>query len=513
MKQITWDDFNYKNRNKTGSFENMCRTLFLRSIKKSGNDYQYNYNQAGLEIEPILASIDGEEKWVGAQCKYFSTENNTSQYGQILDSVELAIKKYKDRLDYIYIFANSTLQPICTDEEIENAKKKSARIKLGIINRQKIKLIWFQQDNILDLVQETKNNDLCRMYFSDEREADWVKNGISIDEKTFLNSTEFFNLKLNNITIADLYHTIFENKMNLLLGSAGTGKSILMKKMYSNMSDDFLKNETNGAHLPILIKLRECINGNLESLLRQRLSDYNLNNTETNCDYIYFFDGLDEVSHHNIGSVVSQIINLMKMSSSKSIVISSRTDSNNLAYLHQFVKCSEHKINALAYEDIEIIFSAKGIQSKLNKLKLMKQSNAKILDDIADIFSVDLLWNIIDEVDTSITKIEIIERYVNYWLNNYAKMAELSLLEPKNNSIIEICTEISYSMQLKLQLGIKLSTIQEIVMNLTGMTNAEDINDIVNALVDLFFEISHNNTAIMLSYKHRRFHEYFLYKK
>ena len=514
MKQITWDDFNYKNRNKTGSFENLCRTLFLRSIKKSGNDYQYNYNQAGLEIEPVLTSIDGKEKWVGVQCKYFSTENNTSQYNQILDSVELAIKKYKGKLDYIYIYVNSILQPICTDDEIAKAKKRSARIKLAIINRKTVQLVWHQQDNILDLVQEANNSDLRRIYFSGERETDWIKNGISIDEKTFLNSTEFFNLKLNNIAITDLYPTIFENKVNLLLGPAGTGKSILIKKMYSNVSDEFLKNEADKyVPLPILIKLRECINGNLESLLRQRLSDYNLNNTEPTCNYIYFFDGLDEVSHHNIGSVVNQIIYLMKMPSAKSIVISSRTDSNNLAYLHQFVKCNEYKIDALIYDDIETVFTNKGEQNKIEKLKQMNQANAKILEDITDIFSVDLLWNIIDKVDINITKIEIIERFINYCLSNYSKIVTLPLLEPKKVSIIELCTEISYSMQTKLHLSLKLSTVQKIVMNFTGTTNAGDINEIVNALIDLFFENSHNDSEEMLSYKHRRFHEYFLYKK
>lgn len=514
MKQITWDDFNYKNKNKTGSFENLCRVLFLRSIKHSGNDYQYNYNQAGLEIEPILTSINGKEKWVGAQCKYFSTENNTSQYNQILKSVELAIEKYKGRLDYIYIYVNSTLQPICTDNEIAKAKKKSARIKLAIIDRKTVKLVWLQQDNILDLVQETNNSDLFRIYFSDEREIDWIKNGISIDEKTFLNSTEFFNLKLNNIVITDLYPTIFENKVNLLLGPAGTGKSILIKKMYSNISDEFLKNKIDkDAHLPILIKLKECVNGNLESLLRQRLSDYSLNNTEPTCNYIYFFDGLDEVSHHNIGSVINQIIYLTRMPSTKSILISSRTDSNNLACLHQFVQCYKYKIDALTYDDIETIFSNKGEQSKLEKLKQLNHSNAKILKDITDIFSVDLLWNIIDKADINITKIEIIEQFIDYCFSNYSKIAVVPLLDPKRKSIIELCTEISYSMQTKLHLSLDLSTVQKIVVNFTGTTNAGDINEIVNTLIDLFFENSHSDTGEVLSYKHRRFHEYFLYKK
>lgn len=375
-------------------------------------------------------------------------------------------------------------------------------------------MIWIQQDNILDLVQEPNNSDLCRIYFSDEREMDWIKNSISIDEKTFLNSKQFFNLKLNGSVITDLYPTIFKNKVNLLLGSAGTGKSVLIKKMYSNISDEFLKNKNiEDDSFPILIKLRECLNGNLESLLRQRLSDYNLNNTETNCNYIYFFDGLDEVSHHNIGSIIHQITYLMKKPSTKSIIISSRTDSNNVAYLHQFINCNEYKINALTYDDIETVFFNKGKQSKLEKLKQLKESNANILNDIIDIFSVDLLWNIIDKADINITKIEIIEQFINYCFSNYSKIAALPLLEPQKKSLIELCTEISYNMQKKLYLSIELSTVQKIVMDFTGVTNAGDINEIVNALTDLFFEDSQSETEKMISYKHRRFHEFFLYKK
>lgn len=49
----------------------------------------------------------------------------------------------------------------------------------------------------------------------------------------------------------------------------------------------------------------------------------------------------------------------MNTPSAKSIVISSRTNSNNLAYLHQFVHCCEYKIDALTYDDIETVFLAR----------------------------------------------------------------------------------------------------------------------------------------------------------
>lgn len=513
MRQVTWDQFNYKNENKTNSFEDMCRTLFLRSTKKSGYDFQYNYNQAGLEFEPVSVNIDGQEKWIGVQCKYFTTENSSTQYGEIYKSIKTAIDYYNN-LDYIYIYANSQLKPICKEEEINNKKKKSARIELDRISCNKVKLIWIQKDNILELMKMPKNDDLRRMYFSEEREDDWIKEGISINEKTFLNSSDFFNLKLDDINITELYHKITEYKVNLLLGLAGTGKTMLIKKMYSDLSDVFLEKASGGiseAYLPVLIKLRECINGDLESLLRKRLSDYNINNTEKDCVYIYFFDGLDEVSYNFIGNIVNAIINLKRIQTTKAIVITSRTDTNNLLYLNQHLECKSYRINSLTYADIESIFSLRGLTSKKDKLENMKYYNAEILKDITDIFSVDLLWNIIEDIDNHITKIEIIEYYVNYWISNYSKMIELPLLEPKINSIKEICKEISFCMQKDLLLGIELATVQEIVKKITESSNVQDINNIVHALMDLFFEESANYYSKVISYKHRRFHEYFLY--
>lgn len=514
MKQLTWDSFNYINRNKTGAFENLCRVLFLRTIKRTGSDYQYNYNQAGLEIEPILVKLGDEEKWVGAQCKYFVTENTSSQYKQILDSIELAIKKYKGRLDCIYIYANTTLKPFCTDEEMAKTKKETPRIKLTKINRDIVKLVWIQQDNILDLVQDKKNVDLCRRYFSEEREEDWIKRGVSEEERTFLNSSELFDLKINNTPISNISSSIYENKVNLILGYAGTGKSILMKKLYLNVSEEFEINEADSlSPIPVLVKLRECVEGNLESLLRQRLRDYNLNNTDMSCRFIYFFDGLDEVSYHFVGNIINQIVNLKKSNSTKSIVIASRSDSNNLAYLYQFVKCMEYKINPLTYGDIETVFASKGENRKLEKLKNLNKVNAKILTDITDIFSIDLLWNIVDQMDVKNTKIEIIEKYVEHCLYNYRKLVVLPVLEPKSKMIISLCTEISYVMQKNLLLSVDLSIVQTLIKECMGVENAVEINEIVNMLMDLFFESSRSDFVCTISFKHRRLHEYFLYRK
>ena len=170
MKYITWDNFNYKNRNKTGAFEDLCRTLFLREFKKGGHDFQYNYDQAGLEIEPVPIVEDQKEILIGIQCKYFSSGTNSAKYKQIFDSVCKAKKLYKG-LKKVYIYTNDNLKAICNELEIKDLSKKSARIKLCRINNNDFKLIWILPDNILELVKEHRNNDLKRMYFSNEREV------------------------------------------------------------------------------------------------------------------------------------------------------------------------------------------------------------------------------------------------------------------------------------------------------------------------------------------------------
>lgn len=509
MRDITWDDFNYKNRNRTGAFEDLCRTLFLRKFKKGGYDFQYNYDQAGLEIEPVPFVEEGEDILIGIQCKYFSSGTSSSKYKQIFDSISKAKNLYKE-LKKVYIYTNENLKPICDEEETNDPTKKSERIKLARINGNDFKIIWMLPDNILELIKDSKNNDLKRMYFSNERELDWISNSISIEEKTFLNSDEFLDLRLNNISINDLKDKISKDSIKLILGSAGTGKSMIVKKLVSDFSDEFLEKTKN--FIPVLIKLRECTTGDIESLIRQRLYDYNLNNTEEEQSFIYFFDGLDEVSHHIIGNVISYIQSLKNKSTTKGIVISSRTDSNNVSYAHQIINTENYKIDLLKYEDIRKFFIIKGDTTKLTKLDELKSCDASILKEINDIFSVNLLWNIISDINIKTSKIDIIELTVNHWIKGYSKLALLPLIEPKKQAIFKICTEISFKMQMNLVLGIKLKTIQEIVKDVTGTIDVLYINTIVDALIDLFFERAESNEEI-ISYKHRRFHEYFLYKK
>ena len=514
--RANWDDFNRKNRDKTKAFEDMCRILFLRKYKLSSYDYDYNYNQAGLEFEPIYDVKS--EKWCGAQCKFFSDEANSTKYKQIFKSLKKAFDYYKGKLDIVIIYTNAQLEHICTEEEIAS-DTKSIRVSLvREARKHNVDLIWMQADNIRDALGESANRDLLSLYFCDSRETEFYNSDITVVEKTFFTSKEFVDLGIkDNFKLSNFKEEIFENKISLLLGVAGTGKTLAMKKLYMDFSDDFYikyhEKETNDqdVYLPVLIRLRECVNGNLESLIRERLKDYGLNFSESIYKYIYLLDGLDELSYIHLDKVVQFIERISCKEEVKSIVISSRIDSNNLSYVYQKLKCKSYEIEKLTRHDIKDYFDKKSDEKKNKYLEELESSD--LLDSVDDIFSLTLLWNNIEKIDNKTGKIQFIELSIQHWLQTYSKYAQLPVLEPKEKQILSICKETAYEMQKKMLLSLKLSEIQQIVSGYFALVDAIAINNIIVTLTDLFFEKSHSSEDVMLAFRHRRFQEYFLYLK
>lgn len=516
MIRANWDDFNKRNKDKTKAFEDMCRVLFLRKNKKTSYDYSYNMNEAGLEFQPVYNEVD--KKWYGAQCKYFTSGSNQSKYDQIYKSLSKAFSIFKGKLDVVYIYTNAELKPTCTADEI-NSTSKTSRIKIARESKaQNIEIKWIQSDNILDTIHEESNLDLYKIYFSDSREDDFIQDGITIEENTFLQSNEFINLKFKNgQSLKDLPNDILSNKFNLILGNAGTGKSIGMKYLYRELLtqyNKYYKGElewNENIYIPVFIKLRECVNGNLEELIRERFKDYGLNHIDKINKYFYFFDGLDEISYYDISKITDFIRGLSEKNNIKGIIVSSRSNSNNLSYFRQEVSWKEYKFENLQSIDIMNYFQVKGDLKKQEKLELLSQYN--IINQIDDIFSVNLLWENIDNIDENTSKIDIIELAVRHWINKSININLLPLLTPKIEKIYFICEEISYLMQRNMSLYISINKIQKLLKEKFNLISPNDINMVIEIVIDLFFEYSGNNKYESISFKHRRFQEFFLYKK
>ncbi|WP_042166791.1 hypothetical protein [Paenibacillus gorillae] len=291
MISINWNKFNIKNPDKQDAFERMCRHLFMRKFKVSGYDFTANYNQAGLETEPINSG----DKYYGFQCKYSTSHNSTSFYDQVHGSLEKAFNLYKGRLNEIYIYTNLDIKPECTDQELANTNLKSSRVMIQRNAREhNVTLRWIKEENFSELLNEVGNLDIYRLYFSSQNEIAFIDSSISVEERTFLKSTSFLELTINGDELSRSQGEILSNKMSILLGHAGTGKTEIIKKLFLYCSEKFLESyyETLSATaepIPVFIRLRECVMGDIESLIRYRLQDYFISYGETDQKFIYFF--------------------------------------------------------------------------------------------------------------------------------------------------------------------------------------------------------------------------------
>lgn len=518
MYTVNWDKFNVKNPDKQNAFERMCRHLFMRKFKISGYDFTANYNQAGLETEPI--KFDG--KHYGFQCKYSTNHNSTSFYKQVYDSLDKAFKIYKDNLNEVYIYTNLDIKPECTKEELADQKLTTDRVKIQRMAKElNIALTWIKEENFSELLNEIGNLDIYRLYFSAQNEVAFMDSNISIEDRTFLKSDSFLELQINGKGFKEIQDVILDNKISAVIGGAGTGKTEIMKKMYLHCSEKFLENYSKSANIeseaipiPIFIRLRECLQGDLENLIRFRLQDYNISLVDAGQKFSYFFDGLDEVSINDVVKIITTVKAIIGKENTKSVVISSRNSSPNLTFLQRDLELEIYKIDALNQNIIDLYFEKKIDVTKIKKYTDIKENIQTLLEEIEDIFSINLLWKTIENINNETTKIDLILQSTNQLIDNHRKLVELNLPEIKSQSIETILADVSLLLQTERTLSISVSKFQDIIRARYFDLTYKEIDSIIHVLAEMFFDISSDEKKqFIYSYKHRRYHEYFLYKK
>ena len=107
---ITWSQFEMCNDNPTKAFEDMCRRLFTADFLKNKVRPHSDHNNAGIEVLPILEPEreDGQPgKRISFQCKY--VDRPSYAYSEFQKSAKTTAKKYKGKLDLVYLFCNKTL--------------------------------------------------------------------------------------------------------------------------------------------------------------------------------------------------------------------------------------------------------------------------------------------------------------------------------------------------------------------------------------------------------------------
>lgn len=511
MNTIDWKLFEIKNSNPTKAFETMCRNIFLRQYKVSSHAFFANFNQAGLETEPIL--FDG--KHYGFQCKYSTSGNGTALYKEVYESLDKAVSIYKN-LDTIIVYTNLDIQPNVTEEELDSSSNTN-RIKIARLGQKNnIKIVWFLKENFESALNEVDNYDLYRAFFSPQDINGLLNSAITYDERTFLTSLQFIDLAVNGTKFSLLQDEILSNQLSIVTGAAGTGKSELLKKLYLKAEAKYKSNFKQtpapcDIQIPVLIRLRDCIKGNLESLLRDRLNDFGISIANNQNPYIIFLDGVDEVSTIDFHSVMSFILH-HTANNHNSFIISSRLNTPNLTMILRDLETKVYTIDDLKTADVELYFNSLNNTEKSKKLMDIKSTNSAFLDDITDIFSAVLLSENITQIDDKTTKVDLIKLNVEQRIEKHSKLALINLPEPKVLSVTSILASVSEKMQRTGIISISRSELQKIIRNQFPNCSYLEVDHIIDVVCELFFDVSPSQDLLLrYSYKHKRYFEFYLY--
>ncbi|PGV25934.1 hypothetical protein COD78_00140 [Bacillus cereus] len=514
MQQIDWNKLGLKGESKQKSFEDLCMYLFCRELKAPKiSAYQ---NHPGIETDPV--EVKGKK--YGFQSKFFESKFD---WKQIKESIGKAIERYPE-LDTIYIYSNK--------DKTMNGKKET--IAESEINKKaaakSITLEYVTDKTLLQKLSQPSNLDLAQLFFGIGDEFGFIKNSVNTNMLTFIQSSEYLELPLvddSNNKIEKITEDILENEQNvfLILGNPGSGKSVLINKVLQifgglekETESEMLEVLTQNNAVPVLVNLKSCATDSFENIIRNRKNDSNVNNQELN--FIYLFDGLDELSEEIADNVLFQIYELSQKKNTKKIIFSCRRGNLNRSkakvYFNDIV---EYQITDLDLEYIDKFFREKKDKLKEEYYVKLKNNNPHLISEIKDILLIKLLWDTIIKLDEASGILDLFSEKIDLLIDDPShrkNIAELNLLNPKKEAIIEINEDISFEYQKKFQFNFSQKDLQEIILNKYKRLDYKDVNAIINYITDLFFEslyLDNSNEKTMYIYQHRRYQEYFLTKR
>lgn len=510
MQKIDWEKFKQKNPNYREAFEELCYHLFCRRYKLT-EGVRVDFNQVGLETHPI--NIGGEI--IGFQAKFFDNElSSRTSVNQINDSIFKAKNKYRN-LRRIIIYTHKSFGSANPQYKKEIEKKAGT-----------LEVEWIVNKNFDIIVNQPSNLDLAQFYFGYGDELGFIQGSIDKKQSTLINSSEYAELLLEKDGVRKIDEVVKEKgKVIMLLGNPGSGKSVLIYKLFQitgGLDRKTIKGMqsylSKSKALPMLVNLKDCAGDTLENLIRNRRSEYKLDKgAGTTYKIIYLFDGLDELDEQTADQILSYVVSLTDDKDTAKIIFSCRSGNLNRLKAKEYLSPSEYEIKDLSQKQLDDYFRAKNDPERLKKLKGFRKTNLSLIEGVNDIFMAKLLWDTIDELDSESSSIDLLDRKINLLLTDSRhkkNLDKLNLLNPKNDSICNLNQELSLQFQKSFQFRIKNKELQELVLSELPRVDYASINDIVNYLADLFFDGGPSGGGKgSYAYQHRRYQEFFFTKK
>lgn len=506
MIHINWSVFQLKNPKTTEAFETLCYFLFCRRYNLT-EGIRIDFNQAGLETEPIK---NEQGEYCGFQSKYF--EKKVS-YDSIAGSIDQAIKHYPE-LKRIIIYINQNAKTSC--DSAQKIEKKCAT--------KGITIEWFLPGNFLISLNQPQNWDLAEFYFGETDTIKWLSNSKNIRINTLLQSKEFVELNLYHIdevlSIKEYSKKILvsDKKLHLFSGAAGTGKSVCMWKLFNSYSGfDKVSKEQQlevvnriGA-ICIFINLNNTALDSLESIILSHKRFYSADNEHNK--FIYLLDGLDEVPSSSITATILFLEELLEKDTTKKVVISCRVSSTNKFILKaSFDNFTEYTIEDLSKKQVWAYFQNKRNTVKEKRLVELCRRDEKVLENVTDILTLNLLWTHILQISDINFLPELMELGVSTVLKDIHHkkyLEEINLPNPKEEAIININKELALYLFEKDKFCFTQRELYDIIDRTYPKCDYMSANRIVSFLTDNFFDITLNDNIYTFSYRHRRYAEYF----
>ena len=203
---ITWEQFEYVNSsNPYDAFEDLTRLYFKLKYARNINIELIAKNKIhpGFEADPI--EING--KRLAFQSKY----SKSSVYSSFIKSLKVAEKKYKGKIDIIYLFTNCGLDSACESykEILKIGKRIGAKI-IPVINK-----------TILDSIENDDDFKNVRACFFNKHDLDalWFENMATnaLGQQKEKYSRDGFNVITNEI--GRLMSVVFENSYKSALSN------------------------------------------------------------------------------------------------------------------------------------------------------------------------------------------------------------------------------------------------------------------------------------------------------
>lgn len=261
-KRITWKQFENANEDRINdAFEDLTRIIFKFKYAKNIATKLISKNDIhpGFETDPI--NVDG--KRMAFQSKY----SNGSVYKLFLKSLDIAEKRYKNKVDVIYLFTNRGIDSGCNSykEIIKAGKRIGASIE------------FVCNETILDMI----SNESC---FKNVRFAFFNK--IEIDDMWFQKEAKCALEKQGNKYV--------KNGFNVITSSISRLQNYVFENNYKDALREFVNKVTSLLNHLIKSAYQHEIERKFDDILSSRIHEY-ISENITEADYLKLHDNFDDI--------------------------------------------------------------------------------------------------------------------------------------------------------------------------------------------------------------------------